>query len=260
MRFWCKRHSGAAMMGLAVSGRIMGKLRSIDGLFLGRHFNREVIILCVRWYLRFKLSFRDLVEMMAERGLSLAHTTIMRWVLHYAAEFARRWEKFARPVGLSWRVDETYVKIRSKWVYLYRAVDQDGRTVDIRLSARRDVAAAKAFFRKAIKTQGCAPRTITLDGYAASHRAVREMKADGTLPHDAKLRSSKYLNNVIEQDHRGIKSRLGPMLGFKKFGNAATIIAGIELLRRIQKSQFNLWSLRINGKAAPAIWSAVLDS
>ncbi len=205
-----------------------------------------------------QLSFRDLVEMMAERGLSLAHTTIMRWVLPYAAEFDRRWKRFARPVGSSWRVDETYVKIRRRWVYLYRAVDRDGRTVDFRLSARRDVAAAKAFFHKAMKTQGCAPRTITLDGYAASHRAVREMKVDGTLPDDTKLRSSKYLNNVIEQDHRGIKLRLGPMLGLKKFRSAETIIAGIELLRRIQKSQFDLWQLRVNGKAAPAIWSAVL--
>ena len=111
----------------------------------------------------------------------------------------------SRPVGSSWRVDETYVKIRGKWVYLYRAVDREGKTVDFRLSARRDVAAAKAFFRKAIKSHGPPPRTITLDGYAASHRAVREMKATGQLPDDTKLRSSKYLNNLIEQDHRGVK-------------------------------------------------------
>jgi transposase-like protein len=118
----------------------------------------------VRWYLRFKLSYRDLVEMMAERNLSLAHTTIMRWVHHYAPEFERRWNRFARPAGSSWRVDETYVRIRGKWVYLYRAVDSAGRTVDFRLSGKRDVGAARAFFRKAIKSQGSAPRTITLDG------------------------------------------------------------------------------------------------
>src|SRR6476619_3390558 len=160
----------------------MGKLKALAELFEGRHFDREVIILCVRWYLRFKLSLRDLVEMMAERGLSLAHTTNMRWVWRYAPEFEKRWKRFAQAVGRSWRVDETYVKIRGEWCYLYRAVDRAGRTVDFRLSTRRNVAAAKAFFRKAMKSQLCAPETITLDGYAASHRAVRELKADGSLP------------------------------------------------------------------------------
>ena len=158
----------------------VGGFRSLDELFGGRHFDQEVIVLCVRWYLRFKLSYRDLVEMMAERGLPMAHTTIMRWVHHYVPEFERRWYRFARPVGHSWRVDETYVKIRGEWVYPYRAADREGSTVDFRLSTRRDVAAAKAFFRKAIKRQGSTPRTITLDGYAASHRAVREMKAEGS--------------------------------------------------------------------------------
>jgi transposase-like protein len=171
----------------------MDKLESLEELFAGRHFDREVIILCVRWYLRFKLSLRDLVEMMAERGLSLAHTTIMRWVQHYTPEFEKRWRRYALPIGRSWRVDETYVRIRGEWCYLYRAVDRAGRTIDFRLSTRRDVAAAKAFFRKAMKSQQCAPQTITLDGYAASHRAVRELKADGSLPMDTKLRSSKYL-------------------------------------------------------------------
>jgi transposase-like protein len=236
----------------------MAGFLSLDELFEGRHFDREIIVLCVRWYLRFKLSFRDLVEMMAERDLSLAHTTIMRWVHHYAPEFERRWNRFARPAGPSWRVDETYVKIRGEWVYLYRAVDRAGNTVDFRLSTRRDVAASKAFFRKAVKSQGATPTTITLDGYAASHRAVREMVADGQLAADTKLRSSKYLNNLIEQDHRGVKLRLGPMLGFKRFKTAAVTIAGIELLRRISKGQFNLGRLRLKDRSTPAVWNAVL--
>jgi transposase-like protein len=238
----------------------MGKLKALAELFEGRHFDREVIILCVRWYLRFKLSLRDLVEMMAERGLSMAHTTIMRWVQRYAPEFEKRWHRFARAVGQSWRVDETYVKIRGEWCYLYRAVDRAGRTVDFRLSPSRDVAAAKAFFRKAIKCQQRCPRTITLDGYAASHRAVRELKADGSLPTNTKLRSSKYLNNLIEQDHRGVKQRIAVMLGFKRFRNAAITIAGIELLHRIRKGQFRLGRLGIQGQTAPEVWNAVLGA
>jgi transposase-like protein len=208
--------------------------------------------------MRFKLSFRDLVEMMAERGLSMAHTTIMRWVHRYTLGFERRWHRFAWPAGASWGVDETYVKIHGEWVYLYRAVDRAGNTVDFRLSPRRDVAAAKAFFRTAIKGQGSSPGTVTLDGYAASQRAVREMKADGELPADTKLRSSKYLNNLIEQDHRDVKLRIGPMLGFKRFDTAAITIAGIELLLRIGKGQFNLGGLRLRNRRAPAVWDAVL--
>jgi len=145
----------------------------------------------------------------------------MRWVHNCAPEFERRWNRLSRPIGSSWRVDETYVKIRGKWVYLDRAVDREGRTVDF----RRDVGAAKGFFRKAIQCHGLLPRTITLDGYAASHR--------------------------------GVKLRIGPMLGLKLFRTTAITIAGIELLSRIQKGQFNIGRLRLD-RSASDIWNVVL--
>jgi transposase-like protein len=224
-------------------------------MFAGRHFDREVILLCVRWYLRYKLSLRNFVEMMAERELELAHTTIVRWVQQYVPEFEKSWPRYARKVGRSWRVDETDLKVRGRWVYLYRAVEKKGNTVDFRLSPKRDVAAAKAFFRKALRTHGRAPISITLDGYAASHREVREMPNENELWKHPKLRTSKYLNNLVEQDHRGIKSRTRPMLGFKRFDYAAITIAGVERLRPIQ---FALGHLRLKDQAAAAIRNAVL--
>ena len=231
---------------------------SKSDLSKGRHFEQKIIILCVRGYLRYKLSYRDLTEMIAERGLSISHTTILRWVQRYAPEFDKRWSRFATPAGTSWRVDETYVRIRGRWAYLYRAVDASGKTVDFRLSPRRNVASAKAFFRKAVRSQRRSPETITLDGYAASHRAVRELQQQGRLSNLTKLRSSKYLNNLIEQDHRNVKSRLGTMLGLKSFACAATTIRGVELMHRICKGQFDLRALATQGQTPSKIWAAVL--
>jgi transposase-like protein len=153
----------------------------VEELFKGRHFDREIVVLCVRWYLSFKLSYRDLVALMGERGIGIAHTTILRWGQHYTPEFEKRWSRFARTVGGSWRMDETYIKVRGEWIYLYRAVDKAGKTVDFHLSRKRDGNAAKAFLRKAMKGQRT-PTKITLDAYAASHRAVAEWKGNGELP------------------------------------------------------------------------------
>ena len=189
--------------------------------------------------------------MMAERGFSLAHTTIMRWIQRYVPEFEKRWNRFARQAGRSWRVDETYVKIKGRWTYLYRAVDKEGKTVDFLLRAKRDVAAAKAFFRRAFRGQGRLPHKITLDGYQASHRAAKEVLDEHPEGNQCEIRSSKYLNNLIEQDHRSIKLRLGPMLGFKRFRRAATTIAGIELMHRIRKGQFKLGSFASKTKPLP---------
>ncbi len=226
-------------------------------LFKGRHFDQQVIILCVRWYLGYKLSSRDLVEMMGERGIQLAHTTILRWVQRYVPAFEKCWSRYARVVGGPWRCDETYIKVNGLWTYLYRAVDKQGRTVDFRLSERRNVAAAKAFFRKAMKHNGT-PRVITLDAYAASHRAVREMKVDGRMAKRVRVRSSKFLNNGVEQDHRRVKQRIGPMLGFKRFDKAAVTISGIELAAKIRKQQFKIGKLPGRPKTMPAIWAAVV--
>jgi transposase-like protein len=226
-------------------------------LFKGRHFDREIVILCVRWYLSYKLSSRDLVEMMGERGIALAHTTILRWVQRYVPEFEKRWSRFARSVGGSWRCDETYIKVNGLWTYLYRAVDKEGRTVDFRLSECRDVAAAKAFFRNAMQRNGM-PRVITLDRYAASHRAIAELKAEGKMPRRVRVRSSKYLNNGIEQDHRRVKQRIRPMLGFQRFDTAAVTISGIELAVKIRKRQFKLGKLPGRPTTIPAVWTAVV--
>jgi len=227
-------------------------------LFKGRHFEQEIIILCVRWYLRYKLSYRDLVEMMAERGLSVAHTTILRWVQRYTPEFDKRWSRFAAQAGTSWRMDKIYVRIRDRWACLYRAVDSSGKTVCFRLSPRRNVASAKAFFRKAVRSQGRSPDTVTLDGYAASHRAVRELQQQGRRANLRELRSSKYLNNLIEQEHRNVKSRLDAMLGLKSFASAATTIRGVELMHRIRKGQFDLRALATQGQTPSEVWAAVL--
>src|SRR5712692_11051746 len=220
----------------------MQRFAPLEELFKGRHFDQEIVVLCVRWYLSFKLSYRDLVAMMAERGIDLAHTTILRWVQHYTPEFEKRWKRFARPVGGSWRMDETYIRVKGEWVYLYRAVDKIGKTVDFYLSRKRDVNAAKAFLRKAMKDERI-PAKRTLDAYAASHRAVADLKENGELPKRVRIRSSKYLNNAIEPDHRRVKQRLRPMLGLKTLRTAAVVISGIELAEKIKQRQYKTGKL-----------------
>jgi transposase-like protein len=211
-----------------------------DPMYRQRAFDADVIQLCVRWYITYRLSYRDLVEMMAERGVKVAHSTILRWVTRYVPEFEKRWARFSKPVGTSWRVDETYVPIKGKWHYLYRAVDKQGNTIDFLLRPDRGIAAAQAFFRKALATHAPrVPRKVTLDGHVPSHRALWLLRREHPCWRNLKVRSCKYLNNIIEQDHRAIKRRCASMTGFKSFVNAAITLSGIELSHRIHKRQFS---------------------
>jgi transposase-like protein len=178
------------------------RMMTTQAPFKWRHFEAEIILLCVRWYLRSALSYRDLEEIMQERGLHVDHTTIYRWVLHYAPELKKQCRPHLKATTDSWRVDETYVKVKKVWQYLYRAVDSQGNTLEFFLSPKRDTQAAKRFFSKALHAHHTmTPRVITVDKNAAYPKALNEWKAEGLLPQPCELRQSKYLNNPIEQDH-----------------------------------------------------------
>jgi len=211
-----------------------------DPIYRKRAFDADIIELCVRWYITYRLSYRDLVEMMAERGVQIAHSTILRWATRYVPEFEKRWNRFSRFVGTSWRVDETYISIKAKWHYLYRAVDKHGKTVDFLLRRDRGIDAAQAFFRKALASNAPrVPRKVTLDGHVPTRRALWLRRREHPCWRNLKVRTCKYLNNIVEQDHRAIKRRCASMAGFKSFANAAITIAGIELAHRIRKGQFS---------------------
>ena len=231
--------------------------------FKWRHFEAEIILLCVRWYLRYSLSYRDLEEMMAERGLSVDHTTIYRWVQRYAPELDKRCRPHLKACNDSWRVDETYIKVKKVWMYLYRAVDSDGNTLEFLLSPTRDAEAAKRFFLKALHTTAgsapqarrleepvaqltaatgpnttrSVPRVINVDKNAAYPKAIAELKASGALPEQVELRQVKYLNNLVEQDHRFIKRLVKPGMGFFSVETAGRTLQGYEVMHMIRKGQ-----------------------
>lgn len=206
--------------------------------FKWRHYESSIILLCVRWYLRYALSYRDLEEMMTERGLSLDHTTIYRWVQHYAPEIDKRSRPHLKKSNDSWRVDETYVKVRGKWMYLYRAVDSSGQTLDFQLNETRSARAAKRFFKKMLGSRHIStPRVINVDQNAAYPRAIQDLKKDKLLPEGCHLRPVKYLNNIVEQDHRFIKRRVKPGLGFHSYPTAWRTLQGYEMMHMIRKGQ-----------------------
>ena len=198
------------------------------------HYPLEVMLVCVRWYAAYPLSFRNIEEMMAERGAFVDHSTLHRWSMKMLPVLAGVFRRRKRPVGASWRMDETYVKVAGQWKYLYRAVDRDGDTVDFLLRAKRDQAAARAFFERAIDLHGV-PETITIDKSGSNTAAITSIQTDSGLP--IKMRQSKYLNNIVAQDHRAIKRITRPMLGFKSFRCARILIAGIEVMHMIRKGQ-----------------------
>jgi len=198
------------------------------------HYPLDVILLCVRWYVACSLSLRNLEEMMAERGIEVDHSSVHRWVIKLVPLFEKAFRKRKRPVGKSWRVDETYVKVKGQWKFLYRAVDKEGNTVDFLLRAHRDKAAARRYFEKAIDQNG-APETVTVDKSGANLAALEALNAERTTP--IKIRQNKYLNNIIEQDHRAIKRIIRPTLGFKNFRCARITLSGIELMHMIRKGQ-----------------------
>jgi transposase-like protein len=231
--------------------------------FKWRHFEAEIILLCVRWYLRYALSYRDLEEIMLERGLQVDHTTIYRWVQSYAPELEKRCRPHRKICNDSWKVDETYIKVKRVWIYLYRAVDSEGNTGEFLLSPTRDAQAAQRFFVKALgssaravpstgpteEKEGQTPvpadgnasrrdlRVINVEKNAAYPKAITELKASGILPASVELRQVTYLNNLIEQDHRFIKRLVKPGMGFFSFETAWRTLQGDEMINIIRKGQ-----------------------
>ena len=208
----------------------------MNSLFKWRHYQPEIILLCVRWYLKYPLSYRQLEEMINERGLGVDHTTIYRWVQKYSQELEKRVKPHLSRSGKSWRVDETYIKVKGKWKYLYRAIDTKGNTIDFMLSARRNLRAAYRFFKKILKNLD-SPQVINTDKNPAYPLAIKQLKSEKLLQQATILRRDKYLNNIIEQDHRFIKKRIKPMLNFKSFQTARRTIIGIEIINAVRKGQ-----------------------
>jgi IS6 family transposase len=189
--------------------------------FKWRHVEGDMILLSVRWYLRYALSDRDVEELLRERGVWVDHTTVFRWVQRYAPELDKRCRPYLWATNDSYRVDETYIKIKKQWYYLYRAVDSTGATLDFMLSLTRSADAAEQVFRKVPNaSHTMLPRVITVDKKAAYPLAFDALQHDGTLPETCRLRQCKYLNNILEQDHRFVKRRVNPGLGFGAFATA----------------------------------------
>jgi len=211
-----------------------GRESDDGGELQGAHFPQEIILMGVRWYVAYPLSTRHVDELMEERGVHVDHSTMNRWVIKYSSQLEEAFHRRKRPVWVSWRMDKTYNKVKGQWCSLYRAVDKHGQTIDFLLTEHRDTEAARRFLKKAIRRNGV-PKTITIDGSDANEAALKHSNEEyGTT---IRIRQVKYLYNVVEQDHRGVKRITRPMLGFKAFDAAQSTLVGIELMHMIKKRQ-----------------------
>jgi len=207
--------------------------------FKGAHFPKDVILYAVFFYVRYGVSYRDLEEIMEERGVKVDHATLNRWVVDYSPSIAAQAKKCKRAVATSWRTDETYVKVKGKWVYLYRAVDKFGDTVDFMLSKQREEMAATTFFKQAINNNGF-PHKVVMDKSGANYAGLENINMLlmlAGLISFVEIIQVKYLNNLIEQDHRFIKKITNPMMGFKAFHSTKATLDGIETAHMIRKGQ-----------------------
>src|SRR3954471_4323486 len=213
--------------------------------FKGRQYPGEVIMLCARWYLRYPLSYEHVSELVGERGVEVDASCIWRWVQEYAPELNKRCRPYLKATNKSYRIDETYIKVKGQDRYLYRAVDSTGQTIDFLLTAKRDAASAKRFFRKALSGDGnTMPRVLNVDKNPAYPAAVRALKAEGTLPRRVRLRQCRYINNVVEQDHRLVKKRVWLAKGYGSFQSAWRTLQGVEAINMIRKGRVRWLSKR----------------
>jgi putative transposase len=201
--------------------------------FKGAHFPPAVILMGIRWYLAYPLRTRHVEELMEERGVDVDHATINRWVIKYSPQLEEAFHRRKRTVWTSWRMDETYIRIKGEWKYLYRAVDKYGKTIDFLLTEQRDEQAAKKFLIKAIRRHGGVPEKITIDGSAANEAAIKSYNKEHST--SIEIRKIKYLNNIVEQDHRAVKRVTWPMMGFQSFEAAQSTLCGIELMHMLHK-------------------------
>ncbi|EEA02811.1 Integrase catalytic region [Burkholderia sp. H160] len=207
---------------------------SIGKVLKRLHYPLDVILVCVRWYVAYSQSLRNLEEMMAERGFDVDHSTVHHWVIRLVPLFEKAFLRHKRLVGGSWCMDESYIKVGGQWKYLYRAVDKAGNTVDFLLRARRDKVAVRRYFEKAIERNG-EPEKVTIDKSGANLAALDGPNAERETP--IRIRQIRYLNDIVEQDHRTIKRIVRPMMGFKSLRCARIILSGIEVVHMIRKGQ-----------------------